>query len=175
MPITGIKSRPIYTTLEPDLGGQHHLLAGQGAGGDALTRLLARMPAGADVEVIRAEGQAEALAALDDALSRRVMGTRLYLAGPEGFLGLAWRLAMTHGLGGGEVQGELAGGAARRVYCIHCKATSEGVTTNVAGCVGCGRHLLVRDHYSRRLAAYMGVMADAEAPGELPTITEVFG
>ncbi len=26
----------------------------------------------------------------------------------------------------------------------------------------------MRDHYSRRLAAYMGVMADAEAPGELP-------
>ena len=26
----------------------------------------------------------------------------------------------------------------------------------------------MRDHYSRRLAAYMGVMVDAEAPGELP-------
>jgi hypothetical protein len=42
-------------------------------------------------------------------------------------------------------------------------------------CAGCGRHLFVRDHYSRRLAAYMGVMADAEAPGELPPIEEVFG
>jgi len=42
-------------------------------------------------------------------------------------------------------------------------------------CAGCGRHLLVRDHFSRRLAAYMGVMADAEAPGELPPIQEVFG
>ena len=34
---------------------------------------------------------------------------------------------------------------------------------------------LVRDHYSRRLAAYMGVMADAETPGELPPVREVFG
>ena len=31
MLITGIKSRPIYTTLAPDLGGRFHLLVGQGA------------------------------------------------------------------------------------------------------------------------------------------------
>jgi dimethylamine monooxygenase subunit C len=60
------------------------------------------------------------------------------------------------------------------VYCVHCRASNEGVTTNVVRCGGCGRHLLVRDHYSRRLAAYMGVMADAEAPGELPPVREVF-
>jgi hypothetical protein len=28
--------------------------------------------------------------------------------------------------------------------------------------------LLVRDHYSRRLGAFMGVCIDAEAPGEIP-------
>jgi hypothetical protein len=33
---------------------------------------------------------------------------------------------------------------------------------------------LVRDHYSRRLAAYMGVSADAEVPGELPPIRELY-
>ena len=64
--------------------------------------------------------------------------------------------------------------AARRVFCIHCQASNENVKTNVAKCTGCGRHLLVRDHYSRRLGAYMGVMVDAEAPGEVPPIKEVF-
>jgi hypothetical protein len=48
------------------------------------------------------------------------------------------------------------------------------VRTNIVRCVGCERWLLVRDHYSRRLAAYMGVMADAEVPGELPPLAEVF-
>jgi hypothetical protein len=48
------------------------------------------------------------------------------------------------------------------------------VRTNIAQCAGCERWLLVRDHYSRRLAAYMGVMVDAEAPGERPEIREVF-
>jgi len=63
---------------------------------------------------------------------------------------------------------------ARRVYCIHCRATTENVRTNIVRCVACDRWLLVRDHYSRRLAAYMGVMVDAEAPGELPPLKEVF-
>jgi len=67
-----------------------------------------------------------------------------------------------------------SGTLARRVYCIHCRATTENVRTNIVRCVECERWLLVRDHYSRRLAAYMGVMVDAEAPGELPPLKEVF-
>ncbi len=107
---------------------------------------------------------------LDDAL----MGTRLYVAGPESFIGLAMKIALEFDLNKDEVRAEELGSRARRVYCIHCRATTEDVRTNVARCVDCGSWLLVRDHYSRRLAAYMGVMVDAEAPGELPEIKEVF-
>ena len=118
--------------------------------------------------------QAEAVGALDGTLAGCVMGTRLYIAGSESFIGSAVQVAMKYNLNGDEVQREHCGSAARRVYCIHCKASNENVKTNVVKCIGCGRHLLVRDHYSRRLAAYMGVMVDAEAPGELPPIKEVF-
>src|SRR5262249_36905781 len=52
MVIPGIKSRPVHTTLQPDPGGRHHLLVGQGSGGAALLRLLARMPPGADTRVL---------------------------------------------------------------------------------------------------------------------------
>jgi DNA-directed RNA polymerase subunit RPC12/RpoP len=198
MLITGIKSRPIYTALAPDLGGRYHLLVGQGSGGDALLRLLQEMPAGADIHVLYATeslsgtDRSEALVArglsdfrifatltevsvaLDQTLAGCVMGTRLYIAGSESFIGSAVRVAMKYNLNGDEVQRELCGSAARRVYCIHCKAANENVTTNIVKCPGCGSHLLVRDHYSRRLAAYMGVMVDAEAPGELPPIKVVF-
>jgi predicted RNA-binding Zn-ribbon protein involved in translation (DUF1610 family) len=102
------------------------------------------------------------------------MGTRLYVAGSESFIGSVGQIAAKYDLAGDEVQREQSGSPARRVYCIHCKASQENVTTNVIRCPGCGRHLLVRDHYSRRLAAYMGVMADAEAPGVLPPIEERF-
>jgi len=103
-----------------------------------------------------------------------LMGTRLYVAGPESFIGLAMKIALEFNLNKDEIRAEELGTQARRVYCIHCRATTENVRTNIVRCLGCERWLLVRDHYSRRLAAYMGVMVDAEAPGELPPIKEVF-
>lgn len=107
-------------------------------------------------------------------LEQSLMGTRLYVAGPESFIGLAMKIALEFNLNKDEIRAEECGTLARRVYCIHCRSTTENVRTNIVRCIGCERWLLVRDHYSRRLAAYMGVMADAEAPGELPPLKEVF-
>jgi hypothetical protein len=107
-------------------------------------------------------------------LERSLMGTRLYVAGPESFIGLAMKIALEFNLNKDEIRAEELGSLARRVYCIHCRSTAEDVRTNIVECPGCRRWLLVRDHYSRRLAAYMGVMADAEAPGERPPVREVF-
>jgi ferredoxin-NADP reductase len=108
-------------------------------------------------------------------LEQSFMGTRLYLAGPESFIGLAMQAALEFNLNKDEIRAEASGTLARRVYCVHCRATTEDVRTNIVSCRQCARWLLVRDHYSRRLAAYMGVMVDAEAPGELPAISEVYG
>ena len=107
-------------------------------------------------------------------LADSLMGSRLYVAGPESFIGLAMKIALEFNLNKDEIRAEELGSLARRVYCIHCRTTAENVRTNIVRCLGCERWLLVRDHYSRRLAAYMGVMADAEAPGELPGVKEVF-
>ena len=107
-------------------------------------------------------------------LAHSLMGTRLYVAGPESFIGLVMKIALEFNLNKDEIRAEESGSLARRVYCIHCRATTENVRTNIVSCKGCGLWLLVRDHYSRRLAAYMGVMVDAEAPGELPPLKELF-
>jgi hypothetical protein len=88
-------------------------------------------------------------------------------------MGLVMRIALQFNLNKDEIRAEECGTLARRVYCIHCRSATENVRTNIAQC-GCGRWLVVRDHYSRRLAAYMGVMVDAEAPGERPPIKDVF-
>jgi hypothetical protein len=114
------------------------------------------------------------LAELRSSLEVALMGTRLYVAGPESFIGLAMKLALEFDLNQDEIRAEEIGTRARRVYCVHCRDTAEDVRTNIVACAGCGRWLLVRDHYSRRLAAYMGVMVDAEAPGQLPPIQETF-
>jgi len=107
-------------------------------------------------------------------LGKSLMGTRLYVAGPESFIGLVMKIALEFNLNKDEIRAEECGTLERRVYCIHCRVTTENVRTNIVRCVECDRWLLVRDHYSRRLAAYMGVMVDAEAPGELPQLVEVF-
>jgi hypothetical protein len=117
---------------------------------------------------------ASLLDAFRTALDESLMGTRLYVAGPESFIGLAMKIALEFDLNKDEIRAEEMGTLARRVYCVHCRATTEEVRTNIVRCAGCARWLLVRDHYSRRLAAYMGVMVDAEAPGELPPIKEIY-
>lgn len=114
------------------------------------------------------------LSEFKEVLASSLMGTRLYVAGPESFIGLAMKIALEFNLNKDEIRAEECGTLARRVYCIHCRATAENVRTNIVRCLSCERWLLVRDHYSRRLAAYMGVMVDAEAPGELPPLKEVF-
>jgi hypothetical protein len=116
----------------------------------------------------------ELLAELPSLLSECTMGTRLYVAGSESFIGSVTKIAAQFDLNKDEIQCEECGTLARRVYCIHCKTFNETVKTNIVECAGCRRWLLVRDHYSRRLAAYMGVMVDAEAPGQLPPVEEVF-
>jgi ferredoxin-NADP reductase len=193
--ITGIKSKPVYAPLQADVRGRHHLMVGSGVGAGPLLRVVAELQA-APAHALKSTrllyvadtGAASTLerfrqAAIDDVrafpgtpalleefraiLARSLMGTRLYVAGPESFMGLVMKIALEFNLNKDEIRAEECGSLARRVYCIHCRATTESVRTNIARCVGCERWLLVRDHYSRRLAAYMGVMVDAEAPGEL--------
>jgi dimethylamine monooxygenase subunit C len=202
MLVTGIKSKPVYSPLQPDIRGRYHLMIGSGVGAGPLLRILAEMRGVApqaskaarvlyvpdaeaangaapfaDVQVAEVR-TFPATAALLDAfrvlLGESLMGTRLYVAGPESFIGLVMKIALEFNLNKDEIRAEECGTLARRVYCIHCRATTENVRTNIVTCTGCARWLLVRDHYSRRLAAYMGVMVDAEAPGELPPVKEVF-
>jgi len=143
--------------------------------GDASTAEARREIESLPLQEVRAFSDVAALLGeFKSLLEDSLMGTRLYVAGPESFIGLAMKIALEFNLNKDEIRAEELGSLARRVYCIHCRTTAENVRTNIVRCPGCERWLLVRDHYSRRLAAYMGVMADAEAPGELPAIKDVF-
>jgi|SRR5580698_5430427 dimethylamine monooxygenase subunit C len=202
MLITGIRSKPVYAPLQPDLQGRYHLMVGHGVGAAPLARLLGDLaqaqpaalertriwyvadPAAreasaaafkaARVAELRTFDAVDALLSdLTTAMDQALMGSRLYVAGPESFMGLVMRIADRFNLAKDEVRAEECGTLARRVYCIHCHATLDNVRTNIVQC-RCSHWLVVRDHYSRRLAAYMGVMVDAESPGERPEIKEVF-
>lgn len=201
MLVTGIKSKPVYAPLRADASGRYHLMLGMGPGATALLRVLGEMRNAAHEQLAQTrvlllpDGTAtptvefdhlklgamqlfsdreSLLAVFRAALDESLMGTRLYVAGPESFIGLAMKIALEFDLNKDEIRAEECGTLARRVYCVHCRSAAEDVRTNIVQCPGCARWLLVRDHYSRRLAAYMGVMVDAEVPGELPAITEVY-
>ena len=196
MLVSGIKSRPKYATLEPDPFAKFNLVLADGDGFHAAVRLLERadrqfrsrtviLCVGAgqaagrlrDLQVDRIHllpTTATLLVRLDRFLDTAKMGIRLYVAGIEGLIGQVIQHAESFGIDHKSVVTEHCGSLARRIQCVHCKGITENVTTNIARCGHCGIDLLVRDHYSRRYAAFMAVSVDAEAPGNVPAIEEVF-
>ena len=192
-----IHSKPIYAPLAWDKQGHSHLLAANGAGGEILVNLLAVPPPGPITVLYAPEpadgpdfsarlartatGTFETFAsigmmceALRAALLAGRMGLRLYLAGSERFLWSASNTAASLGVCADEIRREHVGSLARAVYCVHCKAITPQVTTNIVACPNCARTLMVRDHYSARLAAYMGFQVDAESPGSVPAIETLY-
>lgn len=107
-------------------------------------------------------------------LASATMGTRLYAAGTEAFVWACVNVAREAGIDDDEVQRERCGTLARPVQCVHCKTAVPDVTTNIYSCPGCGLNVFVRDHFSRRLGLYQSVCVDAEAPGEVPEIEEIY-
>ena len=158
-----MKSKPIYSTLTLDPTARRHLFLTQEQGKSAAIRALVGSPT-VDAVMLNLDSPVS----LADALAKANMDTAFYIAGSEVFL---WQVAKTLRLSGIEsrrIQQELVGSAARNVYCVHCGTTNEQVTTTIHRCLGCGLALTVRDHFSRPLGAYMGVIVDAESPGAVP-------
>ncbi|MCW1920694.1 hypothetical protein NX862_18205 [Rhodobacter sp. KR11] len=192
-----ILSRPVYGVLAPR-PGLAHLVIADGAGAGAVADLFAADPGiagrahvlytpgpdgGDDWAVIEALGaaQAQRAASVPTLLFRlaRVLldakaGTQCYLAGSEGLIGQAERDLMAQGVPHQDIQKEHRGSTVRRVQCVHCKGITEAVRTDPFVCSHCGLSLYVRDHYSRRLAAFQGVCIDAEEPGNIPPAVEKF-
>ncbi|MGR9201787.1 dimethylamine monooxygenase subunit DmmA family protein [Rhizobium leguminosarum] len=200
MLVAGIKSRPVYTGLTIQPRARRHIFALEGEGAKAL---LDQQPALDETALARSEilyvARGSQGSGLDEALRRlgadmfftaptiatllfrlkgslatAHMGTRLYLSGTEGFIGQAMLVALDYGIDHASVITEHRGSLARRVQCVHCKGITDDVTTSPFACSHCRLPLLVRDHYSRRLAAFQGVNIDAEEPGSAPDPEELF-
>jgi len=107
-------------------------------------------------------------------LRTATMGLQVYLSGTEGFIGQAQNEAMQAGIPHSAIQTEHRGSVARRMQCVHCKGITEDVIVDPFVCSHCGLHLFVRDHYSRRIAAFQGVCVDAETPGLVPESRELY-
>lgn len=193
-----IRSKPVYSSLVWHEKATSHLVVAQGSGGMAVLKIFQQMHPKQPITVLYArqsgsaidysktlskvvpeglqilESEHDALDALKSILPSMHMGMRLYVAGSEGFIWSVAGIVKTFGVEDADIMKELTSTLARSVYCVHCKAITHDVTTNIGKCSGCGRMLFVRDHFSRRFGAYMGLMVDAESPGELPEIEEIY-
>jgi dimethylamine monooxygenase subunit C len=188
----GIKSKPQYAPIEIDRSGRYHLLvkdrqeidASVFASGTKISHFdeywrIAGHSLAIPSPLPHATGhefraQSHMLIALRHYLNRAHMGLRMYVVGTEPFVWGINSLAYDYGLGPLEVRVMALGSRARRVFCNHCRTINEDVTTNIVTCTGCGARLFVRDHFSRRLNAFAGVQVDAEVPGEIPDIEELY-
>lgn len=163
-----MKSKPVYAALKLDRSARRHLFLTQGqAGLDAARYALATDPT-ASVALLTLDDPASRETRLSDALSQSGMETAFYIAGPEVFLWQTANRLRQAGVENQRIQQERTEGNVRRVYCVHCRKVSENVASTIHRCAGCGIALTVRDHFSRPLGAYMGVIVDAESPGEVP-------
>ena len=194
-----IRSKPIYSTLIWQPHATAHLVLVEGdAGAIAAIRLFQQMQPmqrtlliqlASDNVASKYSAALQAVVAdelqivssdvllaqaLESFLSKATMGLRIYVAGSENFMWSVAEIAQGYGINEADIFKELTGTLARSVYCVHCKAITHHVHHNISKCDGCGRMLFIRDHFSRRLGAYMGLMVDAETPGELPEIMEIF-
>ncbi|MGR3571550.1 dimethylamine monooxygenase subunit DmmA family protein [Brevirhabdus sp.] len=186
-----IISRPVYGKLEPR-PGKAHLMVADAEGAEALLDLaradaalmgkchIIYIPKNADpalLEQLEAAGAKQlyvgpsyeaAVPRLRRVLADAHMGLQVYLTGTEGLMGQAMREAVEAGIPHSAIQTEHRGSTARRMQCVHCKGITEDVETDPFVCSHCGLNLFVRDHYSRRMAAFQGVRVDAEDPGNVP-------
>ena len=198
MPAKTILSRPVYGVLSPQ-AGKSHLFVADAEGASAILDMARQAPEGffANAHIMFVPGRtgdrflaalkelkparyyegpsvAAALPRLRQTLATAHMGLRIYLAGTEGLIGQAMQAALESGIDHASIQTEHRGSLARRVQCVHCKGITENVTTQPATCSHCGLLLLVRDHYSRRIAAFQGVCINAEDRSEIPPMEEIF-
>ncbi|WP_054007139.1 dimethylamine monooxygenase subunit DmmA family protein [Cypionkella psychrotolerans] len=194
-----ITSRPVYGVLSPGVGSAH-LFVADGEGAEAVCDLFAKAEAaemksashiiympganGCDrsaalqalgvAQFYRAPSFASAQPRLAKVLADAHMGLQVYAAGTEGLMAQVATAAQAAGLPYEAVQMEHRGSLARRVQCVHCKGVTENVTLDPFVCSHCGLSLFVRDHFSRRIAAFQGVNIDAEDPGLVPASVERF-
>ena len=175
-------SSPVYTGLQPDLHATAHLILAQGDGLSAVIDLFAQagsafteraallyttadavlLPQSAGLQVNCFPNIASLLREGAHRLQAARMGTAIYLSGRADFIAEAANLAALYGVSRASLRTECRGHAGKRVQCVHCKSIQSDVLTPTVTCAQCGLSLLVRDHYSHRLQAFMGVYCEAE-------------
>lgn len=116
------------------------------------------------VEVRRAHDAGTAAAVLVQALATAHVGVRVLVAGEADACLAVRAAALGHGLVDEELRVGVVAVGRRRVWCVHCAATTtaDADLDGTVACAGCDRSLLVYPHVSRLRGTHLGFQVDAE-------------
>lgn len=160
-----IASTPVYAPRASGETASHRLLITQNADAPDALKLQEQFAAEGNAVVMLSQGVAgdDFTAQLAALLADAKVGTHLYVCGEESFIWQVQALAHQAGLLDEEMS-LFKVGQRRKLYCVHCSTLQDVDGAGEVSCTGCGVKLLVRNHFSRRLGAYMGVCLDADDP-----------
>lgn len=161
-----VKSRPDYPPVAIDTRASHQVFIAEDNEQTSLTALREQCQTGESLNIV-----ADA-ASLPESLTELPLSTALYVSGTEAYLWDVHNRLTDMGFGTDKIHLLAPASLARRLFCTHCYTTMEGVAHTPYTCTGCGRPLLVRDHFSRIRGAYVGVQINAEDPADVPDIEE---
>lgn len=88
--------------------------------------------------------------------SKQKMGAYLYISGTGDFVKRIQSRAMNAGFSEHDMQTLTAGPFKKKLICCTCHGENEIDDQTHIVCEHCGQGLVVSDHYSRRLDAYLG-------------------
>lgn len=116
------------------------------------------------VQIHVVHGVAAARAAFVTDLAAARVGWRLMVAGELADVMALRADALAGGLADDEITIATTATDVRPLLCSHCSRLQQVATAigDVVACDGCGRNLLMYHHVSRRRAAFLGFMVDAE-------------
>ncbi|APJ04857.1 dimethylamine monooxygenase subunit DmmA family protein [Silvanigrella aquatica] len=193
-----IKSKPIYSLLLWDDKALFHMIIVQGLGGMSVLKMFQiKFPKNPVIifyskkymnevdypklinntycnNILINENDDDLFFAVENMLPEMFMGLRIYVVGSENFIWTVSKIADKYGYDDSNIIKELTNTLARSVYCTHCKLIMNDINTNIIKCFGCNKVLIIREHFSRRLGAYMGVMVNAESAYDFPKVEEIF-
>ncbi len=167
-----VKSRPVYQTVEKNDRSSMHIFVVAGEMPQAMSEILDSCDE-SECSVISVNDTSEAKQNVSKLLPTLPLSTSVYVAGTEAFMWYVSELFTSAGMMPEQVQLFAPVEKSRQVFCCHCYHITSGVTESPAECGGCGRVLVVTDHFARKHGAYFAYQVNAEDPTDVPAAEEL--
>jgi hypothetical protein len=157
-------SLPCYSGGQPPQAARQHLLVTQFGARPTLNQTA--IPSSAHLDLAQFANLEQLSQALAERLGHAEVGVFLELQGDEAFIWSLHKVAREAGLLCEEILLKRTAPGQRLLFCVHCATLQTGTDAAIQPCANCAVVLQVRQHFSVRLGAYLGVCADAEHPYE---------